>query len=268
MYERILVGYQDTEQGRDALQLGRVLAQANRAEMMIVTGPGDEGESLAQAARAEGADLVVLGSTHHGPVGRVVPGTTVGHLLANAPCAVAVAPRGFGGSPDLEAGWRPLGGDLDDVGMRVLGVGYDGSRSSGEALKIAAGLAVPNGAALRVYGVARRRTPGQVAAASGAAVAPSAPPGPTDAQILRESLHEAVAELPPEARALPVLLNGNPATELVNAVRLGVDLLVLGSRRGGPIRRSFHHSVSNAVLAEAPCPVLISPSGVVAPLPT
>jgi nucleotide-binding universal stress UspA family protein len=268
MYGRILVGYQDTDQGRDALELGRVLAQANRAEMMIVTGPGDEGEGLAQAARTEGADLVVLGSTHHGPVGRVVPGATVGHLLSSAPCAIAVAPPGFSRRPGLEGGWRPLGGDLDDVGMRIVGVGYDGSRASVEALKIAADLAVPNGAALRVYGVARRRAPAQVAAASGAGMAPAAPPGPTDAQILRESLHGAVAELPPEARALPVLLNGNPATELIGAVRLGVDLLVLGSRRGGPIRRSVHHSVSNAVLAEAPCPVLISPSGVRAPLPT
>lgn len=267
MYERILVGYQDTEQGQDALELGRVLAQANRAEILIVTGPGDEGEGLAQAARTEGADLVVLGSTHHGPVGRIVPGATVGRLLAHAPCAIAVAPPGFGRRSDPDGGWRPLGGDFDDVGMRVVGVGYDGSKASVEALKIAADLAVPNGAALRVYGVARKRTVGQAATTGAAAMAPAAPPGPTDAEILRESLHQAVAKLPSEARALPLLLHGFAATELVKASKLGVDLLVLGSRRGGPVRRSLHHSVSNAVLAEAPCPVLISPSGVRAPLP-
>lgn len=266
MYGKILVGYQDTEQGRDALVLGKILARANRAEILIVTGPGDDDESLSQAARTEGADLVVLGSTHHGPVGRIVPGATVGHLLARAPCAVAVAPPGFGRRPDRDDGWRPLGGDLDDVGMRVVGVGYDGSKASVEALKIAADLAVPNGAALRVYGVVQKRAVGQAATAGAGALAPAAPPGPTDAEILRESLHKAVATLPSEARALPLMLHGFAATELVKAVRLGVDLLVLGSRRGGPVRRSLHHSVSNAVLAEAPCPVLISPSGVRAPL--
>jgi nucleotide-binding universal stress UspA family protein len=267
MYERILVGYQNTEQGQDALELGRVLARANSAEFVIFTGPGDDGRSLARVARSEEADLVVLGPTHHGPVGRLVPGATVGHLLADAPCAVAVAPPGFGRRPDLDNSWRPLSGDFDDFGMRVLGVGYDGSKPSAEALKIAADLAVANGAALRVYAVTQKRTAGQTAITGAGAMAPAAPPGPSDAQILRDSLHDAVAALPSESRALPILLQGDAATELVNAVKLGVDLLVLGSRRGGPIRRSLHHSVSNAVLAEASCPVLISPSGVTAPLP-
>jgi nucleotide-binding universal stress UspA family protein len=262
MYARILVGYQETEQGRDALELGRILAQANRAEMLIVTAPGDGGEDLAQLARAEGADLVVLGSTHHGPVGRIVPGTTVGRLLADAPCAVAVAPPGFGEHSEFEAEWRPLRGDLEDAGMRVVGVGYDGSRAAAEALKIAAGLAIPNGAALRVYTVARNHA--QVPSADSSGFSPGAP---TETEVLRQALHDAVAELPSETRALPVFMRGFAANELIDAVKLGVDLLVLGSRGGGSIRRSFRHSVSNAVLAEAHCPVLISPSGVGAPLP-
>jgi nucleotide-binding universal stress UspA family protein len=267
MYGRILVGYQDTEQARDALELGRILAQANRAEMLVVTAPSDDGENLSRLARAEGADLIVLGSTHRGPVGRIVPGATVARLLADGPCAVAVAPTGFGRRPDVDNVWKPLSGEPDDVGIRVVGVGYDGTKASVEALKIAVELAVPNGAAVRVYAVAPKKTAIQAAAAGGAAPVPAAAPGPGEAVILRESLHRAVAALPSEARALPILLHGVAATELVRAARLGVDLLVLGSRPGGPIRRSLHHSVSNAVLAEAPCPVLIAPSGVRAPLP-
>lgn len=263
MYGRILVGYQDTEQGRDALELGRILAQANRAEMLIVTAPGQDGEDLAQLARTEGADLVVLGSTHHGPIGRIVPGAAVGHLLADAPCAVAVAPPGFGGSQEASLEWKPLSGDLDDIGMRVVGVGYDGTRAAGEALKIAADLAISNGAALRVYTVARNYA--QLPGADGHNRGPNVP---TEAEVLRQALHDAVADLPPEARAQPIFMRGFAATELIGAARLGVDLLVLGSREGGPIRRSFHHSVSNAVMAEASCPVLISPSGVTAPVST
>jgi nucleotide-binding universal stress UspA family protein len=262
MYGRVLVGYQDTEQGRDALELGRILAQANRAEMLVVTAPGDDGEDLAELARTEGADLIVLGSTHHGPVGRVIPGTTVGRLLADAPCAVAVSPPGFGKHPEFDAEWQPLSGDLEDVGMRVVGVGYDGTRAAAEALKIATDLAIPNGAALRVYTVAPKHAPVPSADSSG-----HSPGAPTEAEALHQALHDAVAELPTETRALPVFMRGVAATELIDAVGLGVDLLVLGSRGGTAIRHSFRQSVSNAVLAEAPCPVLISPSGVRAPLP-
>ncbi|HWB68448.1 MAG TPA: universal stress protein [Solirubrobacterales bacterium] len=257
MFGKILIGYQDTEQGRDALELGRVLAQANGAEMLIVTAPGRNGEDLAQLAHAEEADLVVLGSTHRGSVGRIVPGATVGRLLADAPCAVAVAPPGFADRGGAASSWRPLSGDHDDIGMRVVGVGYDGSHAAGEALRIAADLAIPNGAALRVYSVARK-----YARLPGADEAGHTPGMPSEAEALRQALHEAVAKLPPEARALPVFMRGFAATELIKASMLGVDLLVLGSRTGGPVRRAFQHSVSNAILMEASCPVLISPSGV------
>jgi nucleotide-binding universal stress UspA family protein len=259
MYRKILVGFQETRQGRDALELGRILSQANRAEMMLVTAPADGGRGLADLARAESADLVVLGSTHRGQLGRIVPGATVARLLADAPCAVAVAPPGFAGSLEAESEWQPLRGGLDDIGMRVVGVGFDGSPAAAEALRIAADLAAPNGAALRVYTVARNY---------------AQPPGangrggmPTEAELLNQALHDAVGDLPPEVRAQPVFIRGFAAPELIDAVKLGVDLLVLGSRGGGPIRRTFRHSVSDAILAEANCPVLISPKGVRAPVP-
>lgn len=260
MYSRVLVGYLDTEQGNDALELGRILAQASQAELLLFTASGKDDESLAALARSEGADLVVLGSTHRGTIGRIVPGTTVGHLLGEAPCAVAVAPPGFGRPPDGDLGWRPLSGDTEDAGMRVLGVGFDGSPAGHRALDTAAELAVANGAALRVYAVARKYAHPPAADASG-----HVPGIPTEAEALREQLHEAVAYLPGETRALPVFLRGIPATELVTAAELGVDMLVLGSRSGGPVRKALHGSVSGAVLREATCPVLISPIGVKAP---
>jgi len=260
VYGRILVGYVDTEQGHDALELGRILAQASGGEMLVVTASEEDGKDLAQLARSEEADLVVLGSTHRGPVGRIVPGATVGRLLGEAPCAIAVAPPGFGRPADGDLGWRPLSGGAEDTGMRVLGVGFDGSRAAREALDAAVKLAVPNGAALRVYAVARNFAHPPAANTAG-----QTPGMPTEAEALREQLHEAVAALPAEARALPVFLRGNPAMELTRAAEMGVDMLVLGSRGGGPLRRATHGSVSGAVIQEAQCPVLISPAGVKAP---
>jgi nucleotide-binding universal stress UspA family protein len=263
MYARILVGYMDTEQGRDALALGRILAQANAAEMMVVTAPGEDGADLSEIAHDNEVDLIVLGGSHRGPIGRVIPGATVERLLGDPPCAVAVAPPGFGRPADGDSGWRPLGGGTEDTGIRVIGVGYDGSSASKEALKTAVELAVPNGAALRVYTVARKfaHVPGGDGDSRGPGV-------PTEAEILRGILHKAVAALPAEARALPVFIRGFPDQELIKAAEYGVDLLVLGSRAGGPVRRLLHHSVSSTVMREASCPVLISPSNVAAPQAT
>ena len=50
---------------------------------------------LHELAEAEHADLIVLGSSHHRTVGRVLMGSIAGRLIEGAPCAVAVAPRGF-----------------------------------------------------------------------------------------------------------------------------------------------------------------------------
>ncbi len=260
MYRRVMVGYVDTGRGQDALALGTVLARANRAKMILVTADEAEDQDLVHLAEAREADLLVVGSTHRGPLGRIYPGSTVEHVLAAAPCAVAVAPPGFAEAQGSPTGWRPLAGDSDDAGMRVIGVGYDGSAASGEALKTAIDLAIPNGAALRVYTVAEKIP--QVPLAAGPQ------PTPSTASVtegLRTALQSAVAAIPSEARALPVFLRGFAADELVKASQVGVDLLVLGSRGGGPVRRKLHHSVTSAVMERANCPVLISPSGVTAP---
>jgi len=144
--------------------------------------------------------------------------------------------------------------------MRVIGVGYDGSFGAKQALETAVGLALPNGAALRVYTVAP--TFAHLPGGDGDSRGPNVP---TEAEVLRQLLHEAVAKLPAEVRALPVFIRGEPANELVKATAAGVDLLVLGGRGGGPLRRLLHHSVTSTVVREASCPVMISPTGVKAP---
>lgn len=260
MYERVMVGYVDREHGHDALALGTILARANRADLIPVTVDQAKRKDLAKLAAEQEADLLVVGSTHRGPIGKVYPGSTVERVIAAAPCAVAVAPPGFAKAQGSASGWRPLEGDSEDAGMRVIGVGYDGSAAAGEALKTAIELAVPNGAALRVYTVAEKIP--QVPVPGGSHPAPGAP---SLSESLLTILHQTVAAIPSEARALPVFLRGFVADELVKASQIGVDLLVLGSRSGGPTRRRLHHSVTNAVMERASCPVLISPEGITAP---
>jgi nucleotide-binding universal stress UspA family protein len=261
MYKRILVGYLDTASGHDALALGTALAVATGAELALSTPSDSPGRDLLALARAKEAELIVLGSTHRGELGRVIPGATVEHLLGEAPCAVAVAPPGFSETSGTEDSWQPLQGNAGDPGMRVVGVGYDGSHAAAEALKAAAELALRNRAAMRVYAVAPKNP--QVPGAEAESAAKHRLPNEVEA--LRESLHKAVGELPSEARALPLFSRGSAADELIKATQTGVDLLVLGSRRGGPVRRVLHNSVSSTVIRRASCPVLVLPSGVPAP---
>ena len=113
MYRRILVGYLENDPGHDALALGTALARATGAELIPVTAPDELGPNLAELARAYEANLIVLGSTHRSGLGRVIPGSTLEHLLGEAPCALAVAPPGFA-EQGSELGWRPFqarGGD-------------------------------------------------------------------------------------------------------------------------------------------------------------
>jgi nucleotide-binding universal stress UspA family protein len=83
--------------------------------------------ALHEVAEDERADVIVLGSTHRHGLGRVVPGSVAERLLHGAPCAVLVAPSGFG--------------DREGFEIRSIGVGYDGRTEAGHARQVAEALA-------------------------------------------------------------------------------------------------------------------------------
>jgi nucleotide-binding universal stress UspA family protein len=56
-----------------------------------------------------------------------------------------------------------------------------------------------------------------------------------------------------------VLVGGDPASAILDAARADTDLLVLGSRAYGPMRRALLGSVLGAVVRHASCPVLVTP---------
>lgn len=54
---------------------------------------GDPRHVLVDAARTEGADLVVVGSHGHSGLGRLLMGSVASHVVAHAPCNVLVVKR-------------------------------------------------------------------------------------------------------------------------------------------------------------------------------
>ena len=91
--------------------------------------------SPAQALHAAAETLdplaIVVGSTHRGPVGQVLPGGVGERLLHGAPCPVAIAPHGYAGEP---------------AELTEIGVAFDDSPEARCALDAAIALARATGA--------------------------------------------------------------------------------------------------------------------------
>ena len=98
---------------------------------------GSPSRGLQEAAEELGAVAVVVGSTHHGAIGRVLAGDVAAGLMHDTPCPVAVAPRGYDGA---------------DGPLRV-GVAYDGSPESDAALAAAVGIAQHTGGRVHAFTV-------------------------------------------------------------------------------------------------------------------
>jgi nucleotide-binding universal stress UspA family protein len=90
------------DQVRDRRQASaQELVQRGRREGVPATflvWEGDPGDSILEAARAEDADMVILGSHGRGPIGRLILGSVSQHVVRHARIPVVVVPR------DPEAG--------------------------------------------------------------------------------------------------------------------------------------------------------------------
>jgi nucleotide-binding universal stress UspA family protein len=185
---------------------------------------------LQDLAIAHDAALIIVGSTHTGPAGRVLPGSTGERLLHGAPCSVAVVPKDRDGAPRA---------------LRTIGVAWDGSQRSDAALAGAVDVARSLGARLRVIRVADVPRESERRAA--------------------EELDQAVDGLPRDVPAAPVFLVGEPVHELCRQSE-SLDLLITGSRGYGPLRAVLLGGVTGRLLRSASCPVLVVPRGIEAPL--
>jgi nucleotide-binding universal stress UspA family protein len=84
------------DQVRDRRQAAaQELVQRGRREGVRVTflvWQGDPGDSILEAARAEDADMVILGSHGRGPIGRLLLGSVSQHVVRHARIPVVVVP--------------------------------------------------------------------------------------------------------------------------------------------------------------------------------
>ena len=181
-------------------------------------------------ATDHGADMIVFGSPEHGPIGRVLLGSSAEEVVHGAPCAVAVAPHGLHKHPH--------------IAPNVVGVAFDGSPESVAALDRGLVLARSAGAALRVI-----------------AVEPSVWSRPMHGNgSIAEEFARHCDKLEGDVGVERRFLHGDPATELAReSHQLG--LLVCGSRGVGPLRRVMLGSVSAAVMRSASCPLIVVPRG-------
>jgi nucleotide-binding universal stress UspA family protein len=194
-------------------------------------------------AERVGAALIVVGSTHRGPVGRVLPGSTAERLLHGSPCPVGIVPHGYAAQ-----GADPI---------KTIGVAYNATDESDAALAAACKMARRLGADLRVIRVFDAMHVGTPALMTG----PSYLPDYVDYEAEeREGLERAVASLPDDVSAEAVFVAGSPGAELA-AKSEGVDLMVVGSRGYGPLAAVLLGGVTHTFVRKAACPVIVLPRG-------
>jgi len=162
---KIIVSYDDTDNDRDALALGRLLAlsggelslayvrhsageslEQREAEELLARGAASVGTpempkhvvvnpatslGLSELAEREKADVIVFGSEYRTAAGLVKPGISAHKLLLGGPAAIAVAPAGLHTNPVIA---------VNTVG--VIEEGDPSARRTAESLAEALGAVV------------------------------------------------------------------------------------------------------------------------------
>jgi len=162
---KIIVSYDDTDNDRDALALGRLLAysgaelslayvrhsqggalEEKEAAALLERGAASVGApdmarhvvvnagtsvGLTELAEREGADVIVFGSEYRTAPGTVKPGIPAHKLLLGGPAAIAIAPAGLRSNPSVS---------VNTVG--VIDEGDAAARDTAESLAAALGATV------------------------------------------------------------------------------------------------------------------------------
>ena len=200
--------------------LDRELADVGITASTHVVADASPARALHLVAEREGADLIVVGSTRRGVMGRVLVGDDVlGALHGSRRVPVAVAPRGFAGN---------------DGAPRRIGVGFDDGEESRQALELAAELAGALEAELHLLSVVD--SPAAMAAETGYSMDWVNEVRAHREQTMRRVIDETDAEAHGEA------VIGSPVGALTELSKR-VGFLVVGSRAlgtGPPPARRVH----------------------------
>ena len=190
------------------------------------------GRGLHEQAEDQGADLLVVGSCSHGALGRAMLGDDTRSALNGAPCAVAVASLGF---------------SERSTAISRVGVGYNESPESRAALAAARELAAQIGGtvhALEVVSIPTITYTGIMLPSVG------------------DSLELIVKDASDRMRALPGV-DGHAvyglAGEELATFSGALDLLVVGSRGYGPLKRLVLGTTSDYLERHARSSLLVLP---------
>jgi nucleotide-binding universal stress UspA family protein len=221
-------------EGRELLSRAAEGSSASTLTRLLETWPA--AAALAQLARDHQAAILVVGSSHRGPLGRIVPGSTASHLLARGPCTIAVAPVGHASRPPAS--------------ISSVAVAYDGTSESNAALAAAAAVALRLGAPLRLYH-----------AMHGISDDPAWEEYRRSIRTFAQGILDAGArEVPGGIEVSTRVLEGHVPEVLARAAADDrVDLLYVGSRGYGPLREALFGGVAGELLQTARCPLLIVP---------
>ncbi|MGA2453553.1 MAG: universal stress protein [Solirubrobacteraceae bacterium] len=224
---------EERKASEELLERERAEGAAN-AELVSVVA-GTPGRGLHQQAEEQQADLIVVGSCSHGTFGRAMLGNDTRAALNGAPCAVAIAARGFAEHPSPIAN---------------VGVGYNGSAESKAALAAAREIAAPTKATVHAL---------EVVSIPSVAYAGIMPPAIGESlDLMIEEAASRMGELPDVQGRAVYGLSG----EELAAFGEDMDLLVVGSRGYGPLRRLVLGSTSDHLERHARCSLLVLPRAV------
>jgi nucleotide-binding universal stress UspA family protein len=281
--QKIVIGFDGSDQARDGLALGGGLAGALGADLVVAAAFGPmlagagvdlhsierdyfdsvfakaEGElagvaferrelrdvsaprGLDRLAETEHVDLIVVGPSHRSPAGRVMFGSTGERLLYGAPCPVGVAPRGYADEADRK--------------LKRIGVAYDGTEESKLALAEARELAAAVEGELHLITVIYEWLYVPETSSSHSLEEFMDREREEHREIQRQAIEAVGDAVGVEA----VLEEGHDPVPILLAAASNLDLLVIGSRGYGPVRRTLLGGVSAPVMRDAPCPVIVVP---------
>jgi len=281
MFGKIVVGFDQSDGSRDALALGSEVAAKFDSELVVgTTVPAPMGGNFApaltadadtnlaeqaaaaarqaaeplgaravvseasspaigleQIAEAEAADLVVIGCAKADP-GNVRAGHKARQLMSGGEAAVLLAPAGYAS-----------GGSIGRVGVAV-----NGTPESDRAIGVAADFAGEG--PLKVISVATDFAEYWGHWTAGTVITDLAEASREAAQAI---LDDGLSKVPDGTASEGLLLEGDAIMELRAVSEGDLDLLCLGSRSYGPIRRVLLGSTSTGVVADGGCAVLVVP---------
>lgn len=217
----------------------KLRSEATSVEGSVVVATEFSAHTIVEAAEGAGADLIVAGSRGQTGLKRVYLGSTAAHLVREATCPVLTVHRESVGQH------RPI---------RHILIPTDYSQDAELALREAARVLGPASGNARVVIVHVYQLP---------MVYPWSPQPPTHRRS--ELAHETQRHLEEMAAPLRaagfdvqvVAQEGHPADVIeAEAIRVGADLIAMGTHGRTGLKRLLFGSVAERVLPSAPCPVL------------